>query len=73
MEKEKNKSKGRKVLMIAGGIVLTAVAFSVITPMLDKYANKAYKHSLKKEKIDFDNMGPELVPSKTKEDEKNGD
>lgn len=34
--------------MIAGGIVLTAVGFIVIPPLLDKYANKAYKFSLKK-------------------------
>ena len=73
MVEEKNKGKGKKTLIIAGGIVLTAVGFIVIPPLLDKYANKAYKVSLKKEEIDFDNMGPEIVPSKAKEDEKNGD
>ena len=69
MVEEKNKSKGKKALIIAGGIALTAVSFIVIPPLLDKYANKAYKFSLKKEEIDFDNMGPEIVPSKEKEDE----
>ena len=73
MVEEKNKGKGKKTLIIAGGIVLTVVGFIVIPPLLDKYANKAYKFSLKKEGIDFDNMGPEIVPSKAKEDEKNGD
>ncbi len=73
MVEEKNKGKGKKTLIIAGGIVLTVVGFIVIPPLLDKYANKAYKVSLKKEEIDFDNMGPEIVPSKAKEDEKNGD
>lgn len=73
MVKEKNKSKGKKALMIAGGIALTAVGFIVIPPLLDKYANKTYKYYLKKEEIDFDNMGPKIVPSKAKEDEKNGD
>lgn len=73
MVEEKNKGKGKKTLIIAGGIVLTAVGFIVIPHLLDKYANKAYKFSLKKEEIDFDNMGPEIVPSKAKEDEKNGD
>ena len=70
---EKNKGKGKKTLIIAGGIVLTAVGFIVIPRLLDKYANKAYKFSLKKEEIDFDNMGPEIVPSKEKEDEESGD
>ncbi|MGF0145118.1 hypothetical protein [Sharpea azabuensis] len=73
MVEEKNKGKGKKTLIIAGGIVLTAVGFIVIPPLLDKYANKAYKFSLKKEEIDFDNMGPEIVPSKEKEDEESGD
>ena len=74
MVEEKNKGKGKKTLIIAGGIVLTAVGgFIVIPRLLDKYANKAYKFSLKKEEIDFDNMGPEIVPSKEKEDEESGD
>ena len=73
MVEEKNKGKGKKTLIIAGGIVLTAVGFIVIPSLLDKYANKAYKFSLKKEETDFDNMGPEIVPSKEKEDEESGD
>lgn len=73
MVEEKNKGKGKKTLIIAGGIVLTAVGFIVIPRLLDKYANKAYKFSLKKEEIDFDNMGPEIVPSKEKENEESGD
>ena len=80
MVEEKNKGKGKKTLIIAGGIVLTAVGFIVIPRLLDKYANKAYKYankaykfSLKKEEIDFDNMGPEVVPSKETEDEESGD
>lgn len=73
MVEEKNKGKGKKTLIIAGGIVLTAVGLIVIPRLLDKYANKAYKFSLKREEIDFDNMGPEIVPSKEKEDEESGD
>lgn len=73
MEKEKKKSKGKKALIIAGGIALTVAGFIVIPPLLDKYANKAYKSSLKKEEIDFDDMGPEIVPSKEKEEEESGD
>ncbi len=70
---DKKQSKQKKVKLIAGGIVLTVIGFAVIPPLLDKYANKAYKFSLKKEEIDFDNMGPEIVPSKDKEDEESGD
>lgn len=73
MVKAKNKSKGEKALMIVGGIALTAVGFIVIPPLLNKYANKAYKRFFKKEEIDFDNMGPKIVSSKENEDEKNGD
>ncbi len=73
MVKEKNESRCRKAMLVAGGVVLTAVGVIVIPPLLNKYANKAYKSSLKKEEIDFDNMGPEIVPSKDKEDEESGD
>ena len=67
------KNKGKKVFVVAGGIALTVAGFIVIPPLLDKYANKAYKSSLKKEEIDFDDMGPEIVPSKEKEEEESGD
>ena len=73
MKKEKNKRKCKRTLMIAGGIALTTVGFIVIPPLLNKYANKAYRASLKNEEIDFDNMGPKIVPSKEKEDEENVD
>ena len=73
MEKEKKKGKGKKALMVAGGIVLTVAGFMIIPPLLDKYANKAYKSSLKKEEIDFDDMGPEIILSKEKEGEESGD
>ena len=53
--------------------MLTVIGFAVIPPLLDKYSNKAYKSFLKKEEIDFDNMGPKIVPSKDKEDEESGD
>ena len=34
-----------------------------------KYGNKDYKVSLKREVIDFDNMGPEIVPNEATEEE----
>lgn len=70
---DKKQNKQKKVMLIAGGIVLTVIGFAVIPPLLDKYSNKAYKSFLKKEEIDFDNMGPKIVPSKDKEDEESGD
>lgn len=73
MEKGKNNSKGKRTLMIAGGIVLTVVSFIAIPPLLNKFANRSYKASLKNEKVDFDNMGPEIVPSKEKENKENVD
>ena len=44
-----------------GIIVLMAVVFLVIPPLMEKYSNKIYKFSLKKDNIDFENMGPEVV------------
>lgn len=70
---DKKQSKQKRVMLIVGGVVLTVIGFAVIPPLLDKCANRAYKSSLKKEEIDFDNMGPEIVPSKDKEDEESGD
>lgn len=57
-----------KALMFIGGVALTIAGFIVIPPIIDKYANKVCKASLKKEKIDFDNMGPEIVLKKKKEE-----
>lgn len=48
-----------KVIMFIGGVALTVIGFTVIPPLTNKCANKIYKASLKKEKIDFDNIGPE--------------
>lgn len=62
MKKEKKSSGLRKFLMAVGGAALTVAGFIVILPLLEKYSSRAYKASLKREKIDFDNMGPEIVP-----------
>ena len=48
--------------MFVGGAALTVAGFIIIPPLKEKYSNKMYKSSLKKEKIDFDSMGPEIVP-----------
>lgn len=52
----------KKVLLFTAVAALTVVGFIVIPPLIDKFSTKAYKVSLKKEDIDFDEMGPEIVP-----------
>ena len=54
-------STRKPICRIIGIIVLMAVGFLVITPLMEKYSNKIYKFSLKKDNIDFENMGPEVV------------
>lgn len=61
MKKGKKNSGLRKLLMVIGGATLTVAGFIVIPLLLEKYSNKIYKSSLKREQIDFDNMGPEIV------------
>ena len=56
------KSTVKKILMFLGAAALTVVGFIVIPPLINKCANKVYKASLKNEEIDFDNMGPEIIP-----------
>lgn len=62
MKKEDKKRKTTKVFMMVGGVALTLAGVIVIPPLIEKYSNKMYKKSLKNEEIDFDNMGPEIVP-----------
>ena len=54
-------STRKPICRIIGIIVLMAVGFLVIPPLMEKYSNKIYKFSLKKDNIDFENMGPEVV------------
>lgn len=61
MKKEKKRCSVSNFLIFAGGAALTVAGFIIIPQLLEKYSNKMYKSSLKKEKIDFDSMGPEIV------------
>ena len=54
-------STRKPICRIIGIIFLMAVGFLVIPPLMEKYSNKIYKFSLKKDNIDFENMGPEVV------------
>lgn len=60
MKKKRNVGKFFMFLALAS---LTVVGAVVIWPLIDKYAKKAYKASLKKEEIDFDDMGPQIIPN----------
>lgn len=54
-------STRKPICRIIGIIVLMAVGFLAIPPLMEKYSNKIYKFSLKKDNIDFENIGPEVV------------
>ena len=61
---EKKNGRCMKVGLVVAGAALTVAGFVVIPPLVKKYSNKVYKKSLNTEDIDFDNMGPEIVPNK---------
>ena len=68
MENRKKKNIGGTILLIAAGTALTVAGFIFIPPLIQKYGNKVYKASLKREVIDFENMGPEIVPHEITEE-----
>lgn len=62
-------STEKTVYWIIGIAAVMVIGFLVIPPLIKKYGNKLYKSSLKKDEIDFENMGPEIVKKEeTKED-----
>lgn len=69
MKNRKEKNTGGRILLVAAGAALTIAGFVFIPPLIEKYGNKAYKASLKREAIDFDNMGPEIVQKETTEEQ----
>ena len=54
--------KSQKIIMVAGGVTLTVAGFILIPPLIEALGNKLYKASSTKEKIDFANLGPEIIP-----------
>ena len=68
MEKRKKNIIGATILLVAAGTALTVAGCIAIPPLIQKYGKKAYKASLKREVIDFDNMGPEIVHNDTTEE-----
>ncbi len=71
MKEEKKKDRCGKFLWFAVGSALTVTGFLVIPLLIKKYVNKTYKKSLSTDDIDFDDMGPEIIPveDETKENE----
>ena len=69
MKKQKKNDRCVKVGLFAAGVALTVAGFIVVPPLIKKYGNKAYKKSLSTEDIDFDSMGPEIVPHKDAKEE----
>ena len=57
------KSTTEKILIILGAAALMVVGFIVIPPLIDKWSKKLYKASLKNDEINFDDMGPEIIPN----------
>lgn len=66
---DKKNQKRNKVAFIVVGSGLTAAGFAVIPVLIKKYGNKAYKNSINTEQIDFDVMGPEIIPFDKKQEE----
>ena len=62
-------SSGKTLCWVLGAIAITVVGIIVIPPLLNKYGVKLYKSSAKKEEIDFDNLGPEIVKKDKTEEE----
>lgn len=69
MKKRKKKNIGGTIHLVTAGVALTVAGFIFIPPLIQKYGNKAYKASMKREIVDFDNMGPEIIPNDTTEEE----
>ena len=71
MKDKKKRDRYSKVAWFVAGSAFTVAGFIFIPPLIQKYGNKAYKKSLKNDEIDFNEMGPEIVPfnEETKEKE----
>lgn len=58
------------LLAVAGVVILTIAGFFIVPPLLRKCSNKLYKRSVKKDEIDIDSLGPEIVKKDDKETER---
>ena len=62
-------STEKTIYWIIGIAAVTVIGFLVIPPLMKKYGNKFYKSSLKKDEIDFEDMGPEIVKKEETKEE----
>ena len=60
-EKETKRSCLSAALVVSGTVALSVVGIAVLPPLLKKCSNKIYKVLVKKDEIDFENLGPEIV------------
>ena len=56
------KNRCSKVAWLVAGSVLTVAGLIFIRPLILMYGNIAYNISFMIDEIDFDGMGPEIVP-----------
>lgn len=70
-DNKQKKNRCSKVAWYVVGGALTVAGFILIPPLIKKYGDKVYKKSLNTDDVDFDEMGPEIVPfaNDTKEEE----
>ena len=57
------------VVCVVGFVAVAIIGFLIIPPIMKKMGNKIYKSSAKKDEIDFDSLGPEIVKKDDKEGE----
>ncbi len=75
METSSEEKRARNVafnttaLIVAGGILITVAGFVVVPSLSRTCSNKLYKMSIKKDKIDIENLGPEIVRKDDKKTE----
>lgn len=71
MKEKKEKSSCGKMKWFMLKSALTVAGFVILPSLIKKYGNKVYKKSLNTEDIDFDEMGPKIVPFDEETKEKN--
>ena len=62
-------SKRRPIYCIIGIVAVMTIGFLMIPPLMKKCSNQPYKSSPKKDKIDFENMGPEVLKKEESKEE----
>lgn len=68
MKKQNTNDHCFEIGLLVAGAALTVASIVVIPPLIKKYGDKRYKKSLSKEDIDYDNLGPEIIPNEASEE-----